>query len=93
MNPPEDVDVQSDLKLEVKGEDDDDIEVTPVPICTQCGAEFKSKIALVKHMRSVHLLDFCIFIHILIGFRVLSKETYFSHWQFYQLTETLIRTH
>ena len=34
MNPPEDVDVQSDLKLEVKGEDDDDIEVTPVQICT-----------------------------------------------------------
>ena len=66
MNPPEDVDVQSDLKLEVKGEDDDDIEVTPVPICTQCGAKFKSKIALVKHMRSVHLLEFCIFIHIFI---------------------------
>ena len=92
MNPPEDVDVQSDLKLEVKGEDDDDIEVTPVPICTQCGAKFKSKIALVKHMRSVHLLDFCIYPHIN-RFRVLSKETYFSHWQFYKLTETFIRIH
>ena len=42
------------MKFEVKEEDDDENKVTQVPICTQYVAEFKTKIALVKHRVEVH---------------------------------------
>ena len=51
----EDDDVTGEIKEEI-GEDDDDEEnnVALDPICTQCGALFKSKIAVVKHQVEVH---------------------------------------
>ena len=52
MNQPEDVNVQT--KEEVKEEDDDDNKVAPDLICRQCGTEFKSRTALVKHQVQVH---------------------------------------
>ena len=60
LNKPEEVNVQTEVKIEVKEEDnddndhDDDKKVTPVLSCAQCGSEFKSKIALVKHRVEVH---------------------------------------
>ena len=72
FNQPKDVDVRTEVKQEVKEEDglgddhDDDNNVTPAsePISAQCGAEFKSYIALVKHHVEVHkksskICDFC----------------------------------
>ena len=49
LNQTEDIDVETEVKFEVKEEDDDDNNVAPDPICTQCGAVFKSKAALVIH--------------------------------------------
>ena len=57
------VDIQTDVILEVKEEDDidEDNNVAPDPTCMQCGAMFKSKIALVKHEVDVHkkMLKIC----------------------------------
>ena len=53
----QDDDVDDEVKLEVKeeeGDNDDANDVIQEPICTQCGALFKSKIALVKHQADVH---------------------------------------
>ena len=54
LKQPEQVNVPTEEDFEVKEEDDDDNNSNPVPICNQCGAEFKSKIALVKHRVEVH---------------------------------------
>ena len=57
LNQTEDIDVETEVKFEVKEEDDehdDDNNVTPDPICTQCGAVFKSKAGLVVHQVQVH---------------------------------------
>ena len=55
LNQTEDVDVETEVKFEVKEEDDeDDNNVAPDPLCTQCGAVFKSKAALVIHRVQVH---------------------------------------
>ena len=54
---PEEGNDETKVKQEVKEEDgDDDNNVTPAqePICSQCGAEFKSKSGLLVHRAQVH---------------------------------------
>ena len=44
FNQPEEIDVQTEVKLEVKEEDDDNNSVTADLICNLCGTEMKSMI-------------------------------------------------